>query len=197
MDSLREIINIGVGRAAAVLHKMFGSHIKLFVPFVNVIPSDDLYKHITHDQNEIISSVKMSFNGEFSGFAKVMFPTESAVKLVSAFAEEDIEEDMDEVKSATLTEIGNILLNSLMGTIANLLELRINYAIPSYGEKKIEKMFKFDNFILDNMSVIGMTRFMIENLDISGDFVILFRIGSFEKFIDMVNTFGEIGEDAE
>jgi hypothetical protein len=42
-----------------------------------------------------------------------------------------------------------------------------------------------------------MTRFMIENLDISGDFVILFRIGSFEKFIDMVNTFGEIGEDAE
>lgn len=190
LDTVREVINMGVGRAAGILNKMFSSRIKLQVPFVKVLSSEELIKEIDDGLHENISSVNLSFKGEFSGLAKLIFPTESAAKLVTAFIEEETdEEDMDEIRSATLAEIGNIVLNSLMGSIGNTLKLRINYSTPTYLEDRIEQLLSIRKAEVEPMSMLARTRFSIEDLDITGDFVLLFEIGSLRNFLKMIDDY--------
>jgi chemotaxis protein CheC len=195
-DTIKEVINIGVGRAAGILNKMFTHRMNLEVPSVKILSSDDLIKELDDGLLESISSVNLSFKGKFSGLAKLIFPTESAAKLVTAFTEEDTdEEDLDEIRSATLAEIGNIVLNSLMGSIGNSLSLRINYSTPIYIEDRIEQLLNIKKAQIEPYSLLAKTRFHVEELNISGNFVLLFEIGSLENFIALIDSLIDSIED--
>jgi chemotaxis protein CheC len=197
-DTVREVINIGVGKAAGILNKMFTYRIDLEVPTISILSAEDLIKELDDGLHESISSVNLSFKGEFSGLAKLIFPTESAAKLVTAFTEEDTdEEDLDEIRSATLAEIGNIVLNSLMGSIGNSLSLRINYSTPIYIEDRIEQLLNLKKAQVEPYSMLAKTKFNIEKLNISGNFVLLFEIGSLDKFIHLIDDLINSLEDDE
>jgi chemotaxis protein CheC len=192
LDGIREIINIGIGRAANILNKMFEARIKLNVPEVDIVKYDEIISHLDDGKNESVSSVNLSFKGQFSGMSKLIFPTDSAAKLVTAFVEEDTEEDdMDEIRSATLAEIGNIVLNSLMGSIGNILKLKISYTTPNYFEDKIENLLNLRNLELEPVTLLAKTSFLMENLNIRGDFVLLFEIGSLKEFLLNVDYYAE------
>ncbi len=198
LDAIREVINIGVGRAAGILNKMFTYRMKLEVPTISILSAEELIKEVDDGLHINISSVNLSFKGEFSGLAKLIFPTESATKLVKAFTEEDTDdEDMDEIRAATLAEIGNIVLNSLMGSIGNTLSLRINYSTPTYIEDRIEHLLNIKKAQIEPYSMLAKTKFNVEELNISGNFVLLFEIGSLASFIALIDTQIKSYEDNE
>jgi chemotaxis protein CheY-P-specific phosphatase CheC len=41
LDALRELINIGIGRAAGVLNEMLSAHIQLYVPDVEILSAEE------------------------------------------------------------------------------------------------------------------------------------------------------------
>ena len=47
IDALRELINIGVGRAAGALNDMVGAHVELRVPSVRLVSTADIKEVIT------------------------------------------------------------------------------------------------------------------------------------------------------
>jgi chemotaxis protein CheC len=61
---------------------------------------------------DCFATVKQSFTGSFSRIAELVFPTESASKLVAVLTgEKQGSLDLDAAKICTLTEIGNIVIN--------------------------------------------------------------------------------------
>ena len=79
-DALKEIVNIGVGRAASALNEMLDAHIELKVPticFFNLKETDKIPKHLQIDQ---LSCVQMGFKGSFNGKAALVFPPESYMR---------------------------------------------------------------------------------------------------------------------
>jgi chemotaxis protein CheC len=189
LDALQELINIGVGRAASILNEMVDSRIILQVPFVKVLSlaqlQQELAKLFNHGQ---FSSVRLSFTGFFSGTAELIFPTESASTLVSVLTGEELDSpDLDAVKIGTLSEIGNIVINGVMGSISNVLKRHMNYGLPMYVEDSIDKLLLLNDYSDRTVFLVAQARFEIEQLELIGDIVLIFETSSFGVLLDAID----------
>lgn len=190
MDTIKEIINIGVGKAANLLNSLISSHIDLKVPELRVLMIQDLITEVERGHHEVLSAVNLPFSGGFSGVAKLIFPTESAGKLVAVFIDEDDgNNDLDTLKIGTLSEIGNIVLNSLLGTISNFLNINLDYTPPNYLEAEISNLLYSAKSSVTDACLYARTSFLIRTLEISGDFVLIFELGSLDKLIEMIDQY--------
>ena len=136
VDALKELVNIGVSRAARMLNEMVDSRIVLEIPYIKILSAADLQQELVQKfDHDCFAAVGQSFTGSFSGVIELVFPTQSASKLVSVITGENIgSPDLDAVKMGTLSEIGNIVINSVMVSISNVLKQHMNYALPIYLE---------------------------------------------------------------
>ncbi len=189
-DALKEVINIGIGRAADMLNQMVQSHIQLQVPNIEIIRSQELKNFIATQDKKRNATVQLHFKGTFSGMAALIFPTVSAAKLLDVITGEDFENsDLDSVKIGTLTEVGNIVINGVVGSISNMLKKNLVYSIPSYFEDTLESLIEMCNSSAKSDIVLVQTRFSIEQLQIVADLLLLFEIGTLNK---LVNSFEDI-----
>jgi chemotaxis protein CheC len=190
LDALQEFINIGVGRAASLLNDMLDCPISLKIPKVEVFEAAQLQQRLEKRFNGgFFSTVRLRFSGEFSGTAELLFPTESASTLISVLTGEDCESvDLDAVKIGTLSEVGNIVINGVMGSISNLLGQHLCYAIPIYLEDTIHHLF-LSTPIRDQEKVflLAQTRFEIEQLEVIGDVILIFEVSSFGALIAAID----------
>ncbi len=65
IDSLKEMVNIGVGHAAGVLNAMLNSRVKLHVPIVEMMSYEELQAKIQSMGNGNLSSVRLGFKDHF------------------------------------------------------------------------------------------------------------------------------------
>jgi chemotaxis protein CheC len=188
LDALQELINIGVGRAASLLNEMVDSHIRLEIPFVKVLTASDAYQELaTRFHDDCLAAVRLGFTGSFYGNAGLIFPTESASTLVAVLTGESPDSaDLDEVKIGTLSEIGNIVINGVMGSIGNVLRQHMNYTIPVYLEDKIENLLADANVSMSQI-LLAQARFTIEQLELIGDIILIFELDTFDALIQVIN----------
>lgn len=190
LDALQEFINIGVGRAAGMLNEMIESPILLTVPVLKILNSEALKQEVTlRFSSHCLSVVKLDFSGGFSGSAELVFPTESASTLVALLTGEDRDSpDLDEVKIGTLTEVGNIVINGVLGSISNLLKQRMNYRLPTYFEDTIEGLLSSNySFDINAIFLLAQTKFEIRQLEIMGEIILIFEMSSFSELLDCID----------
>lgn len=184
IDALKELINIGVGRAAGVLNTMLRSHVRLRIPFVEVLDPVSLEEKKRELGKETLSTVQLVFRGPFVGTASLVFPTESAVKLVAVLTDDEMPlPDLDSIRVGTLTEIGNIVLSGVMGVISNEIGQRIFYSVPTYVESPIQTLLTPAGFNVDATVIWVQAQFTIEQHQIDGDIILLFEVGSFDVLL--------------
>lgn len=187
IDALKELVNIGVGRAASMLNEMVDSRIILEIPYIKILSAADLQQELVQKFNhDCFAAVRQSFTGSFSGVAELVFPTQSASKLVSVLTGENLgSPDLDAVKIGTLSEIGNIVINSVMGSISNVLKQHMNYALPVYLEDTVENLLTSNN-ISNSTILLAQASFIIEQLEIMGDIVLIFEVNSFDALLTAI-----------
>lgn len=192
LDALQEFINIGVGRAGAILNEMLSTHIMLNVPTVKVFHVSELRDELAARFNwkHQFAAVQLGFSGTFSGMTELLFPTDSACTLVSLLTgEEPNSPDLDAVKIGTLTEVGNIVINGVMGSIGNILRKPISYSLPNYAEDTIENLLLSERTITSAEAVflLAQARFEIAQLEIIGDIILIFEMISFDALLEVID----------
>lgn len=190
LDALQEFINIGVGRAAGMLNEMVESPIQLNVPVLSVFDGDTLKQEIVRRfNNHCLSVVRLTFSGSFSGSAELVFPTESASTLVSLLTGEERDSpDLDAVKVGTLTEVGNIVINGVLGSLSNLLNRQMKYRLPVYLEDTIEHLLSSNySFDTDTVFLLAQTKFEIKQLEIIGEIILIFEMRSFDELLSCLD----------
>ncbi len=186
LDAFRELLNIGIGQAANLLSEMVQSHVKLTVPELNIDYVSELHYNFD-SSDEDHSSVKLSFTGSFSGLTEIVFPAQSAKNLVSFLTGEKIDSpNLDSLRAETLNEIANMLLNSVMGVISNLLRTHFKYEIPTYSEDSIKNLLDLDSQG-ENVVLLGHTHFEIENKQIQGDIILILELIAFNELKSQLN----------
>jgi chemotaxis protein CheC len=189
LDALQELVNIGIGQAAGILNDMIDSPIRLQIPYLQILSPTDVQEELEHHLNgEQISAVQLKFTGSFGGIAQLVFPTNSAAMLVTMLTGEELgTHDLDSVKIGTLSEVGNIVINGVMGAISNVLQQRLNYSIPSYTEGTIASLLTSGGLSADTVVLLAQTRFIIERLHIEGDIILIFNVNSFDALLAAIN----------
>ncbi|MGB8687695.1 MAG: chemotaxis protein CheC [Microcoleus sp.] len=189
LDALQELVNIGIGQAAGILNDMIDSPIRLQIPYLQILSPTDVQQELEiHLNGEQIASVQLKFTGSFGGIAQLVFPTNSAAMLVTMLTGEEIgSHDLDSVKIGTLSEVGNIVINGVMGAISNVLQQRLNYSIPSYTEGTIATLLTSGGLSTDTVVLLAQTRFIIERLHIEGDIILIFNVNSFDTLLTAID----------
>ena len=130
-DALGELSNIAMARAANSLRQMVKNEVRLSVPTVEVLSRKDATLVVEKGGSPKLVAVRQDFSGAFAGRALLIFPEVSSLELVrEVVGKEASIEDIMDVEDESLAETGNIILNSWVATIANLLKRSLKMALP-------------------------------------------------------------------
>ncbi len=182
IDAITEIINIGVGKGSASLSQMIDGEIVLNVPYVNVITFDEVINELNKLAVNEIHSVELEFSGEYKGSANVILPANSATQLASILIHEDSNSNvLLEMKDGIMIEVGNTILNAIMGSFGNILNAPLDYHMPKSFQGDISGLH--DQMDKDKFSkvLICRTNFGVRGKDIRGEILIMYEMSSFDK----------------
>ena len=93
IDTLTEIVNIGVGRAAASLSRIIGERVELTVPCVHIGALSDLSSFLDGTKGKLDTAIVQDFEGHVSGRALLAFPSPSGITLAQIIS--GIDETID------------------------------------------------------------------------------------------------------
>lgn len=189
-DVLQELVNIGLGQAASILNDMVQSHIELQVPSLDVMSLQEAKALLQKKFSaKIMAAVGQKFNTGITGMAQLIFPTDSASTLVAALAPVALDsEELDGLKIGTLMEVGNIIINGVMGSISNALHQRLTYSLPVYLEDDVLNLLtpeQFNENIPENITVIlAQTCFTLAERSVTGNLILVFKLNTLEALLD-------------
>ncbi|MBS2212473.1 hypothetical protein KEM09_13740 [Carboxylicivirga mesophila] len=186
LDALKELINIGVGKGASLLNRMLNKPIELKTIHVQIVDwHDDVLQEY---QTKNASIVHMDFNGQINGRANLIFPNRDAIRLLGLIAPWlNVDTSISHVKKNVLTEVGNIVINGVIGSLNNVLNLHSSYTLPCYSDGALYDFFVGmgkGKFILAN------TQYAIEEQAIKGTLLIFLELNSFQvlgELLDNIN----------
>lgn len=189
IDALTEIINIGMGRGAGVLNTMLQSHVILQAPNIRILSLDDYLVEIAALGDDRLSAVQLGYQGSFSGKAQLVFPTASASKLVTMLTGEALDaDDFDMIQAGTLSEVGNIVINGVLGTISNMLGQHFVYSVPTYLEERADHLLGLSEQGKSFTLLLARTRFSLETHQIEGDLLLLFEVGALDAMVEALGA---------
>lgn len=188
LDTIRELMNVGVNESTNILSHLLNTEIDLNVPEVQLISADSLLSQLEELGSKNLTAVNLKFQNGFSGTSQLVFSQDSAQKLVSIFTKEVLgSEDINEISSGALIEIGNIVLNAVLAEFSNFLKHEFEFFVPDFYENYesdfYSKIYKYS----DDVILLGKTLFTIEEYQISGDIVLFMKIASFKEFISIID----------
>jgi len=191
LEILKELITIGAGKAAKSLNHLLDSHIDLDVPVIRYLYRADvhkIYEDISGWGFDDLAIIKMQVNGELSGNAQLVFSWDSAEKLAHGLIEEEEGQDQKIKVEGALKEVGNILINSLIGTLGNLLGVHLAYTLPDLRKENIGRLVIVEN---DVSVIFCLVKFFIQTMDIGGNFILCFEIDRLESFRQLIVEYVE------
>jgi chemotaxis protein CheC len=130
-DALAELSNVAMARAATSLRQMVQTEVALSVPSVQIMTPDEAADIVARPGNPNLVAVRQDFSGPFAGRALLIFPEATSLELVRAVVGQQLAiEDIVDLEDEALAETGNIILNSWVATLANLLKQRLTMSLP-------------------------------------------------------------------
>lgn len=195
-DVLKELFNISVGKSASILSEIIDKKILLNVPNVKIIDLEDketsLEEHLPEvlDGTMMISSI--SFKEKLTGKANLIFPADKMRKFINLCVNEssmDNKDDMNftDVDFDIIKEIGNIILNSLIGEIGNYLDIKLYYTVPEvkiFHKKDLKDDIK--NTEYTNILMLYIT-FNIDGSEIFGAIIINLTLDSLNELLSQID----------
>ncbi len=188
IDALVELVNKGVISGIDVLNTMFSSEIRPDTPNIKIVDASDFDRKPEESEGSPFAIVEMGFKGGLKGTSGLVFPKENASKFVEKFAGDDSDiGEFDFVSEGVLTEIGNIVLNRVMGVISNALSLNLDYIVPSYFQGELEKLWTSPS---NNTGLVATTKFVVDNFDGEGNIIIFFDAPSLGALMSIMEEQG-------
>lgn len=133
-DVLKEIFNVGMGRAAKSLSLLVDEEVLLTIPYLAFVEPDKAAAMIQERTRDQVSGVRQHFGGPFSGEALLIYPEEKSLELVRSILREEAPPVavLTELERESLMEVGNVILNACLGNFANFLELELECGLPEF-----------------------------------------------------------------
>jgi len=191
LDSLAEIFNIGIGKAAASLSEMIDEDVQLAIPAVKCLPMQKASSSLVADQTAVLSAVEQNFSGEFEGTAFLLFPKGESLELVRRLISSDLPlDELSEFEEDALKEVGNVILNACFYTISDMLGCRLDGDIPSHVQGSCQEILGRVDYSEDEKVVLMLSMtFSIPSGDINGEISYMMSVKSMQNFLHIIDAY--------
>jgi len=193
VDAVAEVLNVGMGSAAAVLSEMINDEIKLSVPGVEFVSRLEAAHIIGSKAKTDVSGVHQHFQGAFDGDAMLLFPEEQSLELVRAVLQHDdlSLQDLTDMEQEAMTEIGNVILNACLCSMADMFGKEMLGDIPEFVQGSLAQVFSTDGVLEHTEAIVLLLNmdFAVDKKNIQGYVTFLMDVDSVGQFKANIETF--------
>jgi chemotaxis protein CheC len=193
VDAVAEVLNVGMGSAAAALSEMINEEVKLSVPAVEFVSRLEATKIIGAKAKTDVSGVHQNFQGAFGGDAMLLFPEEQSLQLVRAVLQQDdlALEDLTGMEQEAMTEIGNVILNACLCSMADMFGQQMNGEIPEFVQGSLKQVFSAEGALEQTEAIVLLLNmdFAVDTKNIQGYVTFLMDVDSVAQFKTCIETF--------
>ena len=192
-DALTEVVNIGMSRAASALRKMVGHQVLLSVPDVEIVTRQEAAILIGAREDAEMVAVEQIFSGTIAGRAMLIFPHAHSRELARAVVGEELsDEDLSDLEQEALAETGNVILNSCLATMANMLRRPLTMSIPTVNKGDASTLFREPAEKDEDERVLFLyINFSIHQRDLRGYIAMMVDMPSMQSLKELLAEFVE------
>jgi len=193
-DALCEILNIAVSHAATALSEMAHEPIDLSVPMLRLHDRDAARAALDTRTGEAATGVHQTFQGAFSGVSLLIFPELDSYWLVQRVIGQEVDlTDISELEQDALLEVGNLILTSCLGSMADSFGCQISNTLPvnQYGRASVMIEALGDGGADDHTILLVEVNFRLRQSDIAGYVVLILDMPALETLRQLLGAYLE------
>lgn len=189
-DAISELLNIGMGQAAHSLSEMVNEEVKLSIPSLELLTRQTAAAKLMHNSPQYIAVVRQNFKGPFWGEALLLFPEDKSFELVRHLIKEEVPLEMlIELEQDALTEIGNIILNACLSSLANILATDLVSDLPIFMTGTATEVLNADISSSDEVVMFLRMEFSLQSKNIGGYVAFVLEISSIKQFLKDIDRY--------
>ncbi len=133
IDTLREIGSIGMGNAANSLSEMLGCEVRITLPEVRIMEYNHAIEWIGGPE-AITAGVLVRISGDINGIMLSVQQIDFVNLIIGKIFEKKIDayEELTEIESSALIEIGNIMISTFINALSGLADINLNLTVPAF-----------------------------------------------------------------
>ena len=196
-DVVREILNIGLARAADSFAVIAQEKVLLEVPSLDLMPGNGILDMVREIQQTNVA-IQSDIRGEFNGTTLMFFSGQHIQRLSRVCLRMDTPAStaIDEMQESLLLEISNIITGALVTQLANILKARIYGAPPTAPHGDIAD--SLHNLLAAQPQVQPLifsviTQFSDKENSVELPLMLFFDRVTFIKILEIIRTYDFLG----
>ena len=196
-DIIREILNIGLARAADSFAVVAQEKVLLEVPNLDIVSGQSVLEKVSDLQKGHVV-IQSDIRGDFNGTTLMFFSGQHVQRLSRVCLRMKTSDsiDIDEMQESLLLEISNIITGALVTQLANILKARIYGAPPVHPSDDMADALRsllLDRPMVQPLIFSVITQFSDKENSVELPLMIFFDRDTFEKIINIIRTYDFMG----
>lgn len=195
-DIIREILNIGLARAADSFAIIAKERVLLEVPNIDLLMSEDILQRVRDYQGHHVA-IQSDIRGDFNGTTLMFFSGQHVQRLSRVCLRMTTTEtlEVDELQESLLLEISNIITGALVTQLANILKANIYGAPPTAPRGDIAATLQslMPEQQLQPLIFTVITQFSDRDNTVELPLLLFFDRVTFLKILDIIRSYDFLG----
>lgn len=175
-DVYIEIFNTGIGRASDSLSRLLNTFVELEKPKILFLDCIALNDYLPSINAEKYIAVSQDIEGAVNGKGIISFPLTEGKTLIDVLLENQSSSDRNftDIEIEAITEVGNMVINSVASAIADMSSLVLAFQIPKVFFS--ETLIPMELRKKDDLFCVAETQFAINDYNICGYINLVFSL---------------------
>ncbi|GAB3320361.1 hypothetical protein GCM10027511_30610 [Hymenobacter humi] len=195
-DIIREILNIGLARAADSFAVIAQERVLLEVPNIDLLVSDDILVRVREYQSQHVP-IQSDIRGDFNGTTLMFFSGQHIQRLSRVCLRMNAPESLEvnELQESLLLEISNIITGALVTQLANILKANIYGAPPTAPRGDIAEIMQglLPQHQLQPLIFSVITQFSDKDNMVELPLMLFFDRATFTKILEIIRSYDFLG----
>ena len=187
-DSLMEIFNIGVGHAAAAMSNIVNEEVRMSVPTIRFTTRSDAADELGAGVS--LFGISQHYEGAYATEAVLMFPEAASFEIVRMMVGDLIPaHELGEMEREAMSEIGNIVLNACVGTLANMFQKELQGSLPEVRVGTSKEILNPDKDENDPIVMMLRIDFALERQQIQGYLAFILDMSALQDLREQIRLY--------
>ena len=181
-EALKEVFNVGFGYAATSLSQMVDGKVTLTVPELQFHYGEEMLTHLPEEFRHA-TMVAQRFDGGLRADAVLVFPEQRTLDLARLMINDELSEDeLGELEHEALTEVGNVVLNTSISVISDMMGMKFRCEMPRYLTGSLAQLLPEMPGEEDCMLILSINLGIVK-ANVCGQMVFVMKVNSIDEFL--------------
>lgn len=201
-DALAEAFNVALGAASSTFAEVVHTEVLMSVPAVDLLTREQLMVRLhtlpDHAGSKRLVSIAQDFASghHINTDAVLLFPHQASLEVVRRMLGDHADvQDITELEQDALAEIGNIIINSCMATLADMFGVEFQGSLPKVESTEVDQLVT--HLHPGDATLLAQISMTLRASNVSGMVLFLMNVPSLRSLIGHMRSYFGLGADGE